>query len=236
MKPEEKKGLDNTTIALMISVAVFYDILQWLLVFLFMDWLVSIFALMTFYVWFKRHGISFATPKRATTFVSATAIESVPIISTFLSWLPAWTAAVTIIALDTKVKKVLGQIPGGQMAGNVLSNKMGVAQTNSHIRDQASQINQPAALQHLSSRPTPTSNNFAGGTTPQRMEEWKNSSRRLSDIQTRGLIDKNYKGGTEQYAKDEEKQTADRTRGEEARTKAKNARLAYLEEDRNLNR
>ena len=33
--PEEKKGLDNTTIALMIAVALFYDALQILLAFIF---------------------------------------------------------------------------------------------------------------------------------------------------------------------------------------------------------
>lgn len=100
--PEENKGLDNTTIALMVSVAIFYDALQWLLAFVFMDWLVGFFAFLTFYLWFKMRGLNFATPKRAGTLGGAFIIEVVP----FLSMLPAWTAAVVILALDSKIKKV----------------------------------------------------------------------------------------------------------------------------------
>ena len=41
---EDKKGLDNTTITLMICTALFFDALQWLLGWIFMGWLASIFA------------------------------------------------------------------------------------------------------------------------------------------------------------------------------------------------
>lgn len=105
--PEEnkEKELKNHTIAFMIGVALFYDVLQWLLAFVFMDWLVGFFAFLTFYVWFKTRGLNFTTPKRVLTLGGSFMIEIIP----FLSTLPAWTAAVTILALDSKIKKV---VPG----------------------------------------------------------------------------------------------------------------------------
>ena len=101
--PEEKRGLSNTTIVLMVSVALFYDVLQWLLGFLFMGWLVSIVAWMTFYVWFKIRGLSFMKPKRFATFGGSFIIEMIPIVGDIL---PTWTAAITYLALDSKVKKI----------------------------------------------------------------------------------------------------------------------------------
>ena len=100
----EKKGLNNVTVALMVSAALFFDALQWLLTFIFMGWLVGIFAALTFYLWFKMHGISFMKTKRLLTFGGASFIEIVPI--PFLSALPAWTAAVVYLALDSKIKKI----------------------------------------------------------------------------------------------------------------------------------
>jgi ABC-type proline/glycine betaine transport system permease subunit len=98
---EEKKGLDNTTIWLMVSVAFFFDVLQWLLDFIFMSWLVTIFAWLTFYVWFKMRGISFATPKRASVLGVGTIVDLIPIVGAL-----AWTAMIITLALDSKIKKV----------------------------------------------------------------------------------------------------------------------------------
>lgn len=100
---EEKKGLDNTTIALMISVALFYDALQWLLGWIFMGWLASIFAGLTFYTWFKIRGMSFVKPKRFLTFGGSFLIELIPVVGDIL---PTWTASITYLALDSKLKKV----------------------------------------------------------------------------------------------------------------------------------
>lgn len=113
--PEEKKGLNNTTIALMVSVALFFDVLQWLLAFIFMGWLVSIFALLTFYTWFKMRGMNFVRPKRAALLGGGFIIELIPIINI----LPAWTLAIVLLALDSKIKKIAGQIPGGNMLNNI---------------------------------------------------------------------------------------------------------------------
>ena len=105
--PEEKEehGLEKHTVVLMICVAVFFDLLQWLLFFIAMDWLAGIFAGLTFFVWFRMHGISFMKPKRLLTFGGAAISELIP----FWASIPAWTAAVAYLALSSKIKKV---VPG----------------------------------------------------------------------------------------------------------------------------
>src|SRR3989344_4663562 len=114
----KKKGLKSHTIVFMIAVALFYDVLQWLLTLLFMGWLAGIFAGLTFYVWFKLHGINFMKPKRFIVFGGASLIEMFPILP--LSALPAWTAAVTYLALNSKLQEV---IPGASLT------KLGLAGT-----------------------------------------------------------------------------------------------------------
>lgn len=145
----DKKGLDNVTIALMICTALFYDALQALLTLIFMGWLVSIFAYLTFYTWFKIRGMNFVSAKRAGILNGGFIIELIPIINT----LPAWTLAITLLALDSKIKKVIGQIPGGQMAGGVLANKMGVARGNSGIREPASEKDQAGSPKRSGTQP-----------------------------------------------------------------------------------
>lgn len=103
-KAEEKeKGLKSTTVVLMITVALFFDALQALLTFIFMGWLAGFFAGLTFYLWFRIHGISFMKPKRLATFGGTALIEFIP----FLSVIPAWTFAVAYLALDSKIKKII---------------------------------------------------------------------------------------------------------------------------------
>ena len=104
--PEEKKGLDNITIALMIGVALFYDALQILLAFLFMGWVVGIFAGLTFYIWFKIRGLNFMKPKRFLTFGITSIIEMLPSLLIPISALPVWTGSIIYLALDSKIKKI----------------------------------------------------------------------------------------------------------------------------------
>src|SRR3989344_2139954 len=237
--PEEKKGLNNTTIALMISVAIFYDVLQWLLAFIFMGWLVSIFALLTFYVWFKMKGMSFMKPKRFAAFGGSFIVELIPIINI----LPAWTLAIVLLALDSKIKKIAAVVPGGEMATGALANKAQVAQTNRSISNQAAQIKQPASVTPLTQRQSPSYSPTSrvigqkeGTNHTQRMNDPNDVNRRLSDIQTKQLTEKHYAGGMEKYKGDEEKFNTDRMRMEEARAKAQKTRAAYLDEDKNLNK
>ena len=109
-----EKGLDNFTIIKMVVVAVFFDFLQFILGFIWLGWLVGIFAGLTFWFWFNQHGISFIkNPKRLMAFGGASIIEMLPI--PLLADLPAWTAAIVYLALDSKVKKVVKIIPGASL-------------------------------------------------------------------------------------------------------------------------
>lgn len=102
MSQPQPKGLENHTIVLMVAVALFYDALQALLTIILMGWLITPIAFLTFYLWFKLHGITFMTPKRGGSMALGFLIEIFPL----TSWLPAWTAVVSFIALDSKIKKI----------------------------------------------------------------------------------------------------------------------------------
>ena len=92
----------------MVAVALFFDTLQILLGFIYLGWAVGIFAGLTFYVWFKMHGLSFMKPKRLFAFGGASILEIVPI--PLLASLPAWTAAVLYLTLNSKVKKAVSVV------------------------------------------------------------------------------------------------------------------------------
>ncbi|MEK9171681.1 MAG: hypothetical protein AAB782_00375 [Patescibacteria group bacterium] len=99
--PEEKKGLNNTTIALMVSVALFYDVLQILLSYILMGWFIIPIAYLTFFVWFRIHGLKFLSMKRAPTLGVGAFLE---IISAGI--IPSITFTVLRISLDSKLKKL----------------------------------------------------------------------------------------------------------------------------------
>lgn len=107
--PEEKKGLDNTTIALMISVALFFDTLQALLTPLAIGLFVPIISYPTFWLWFKFHGLNFFSLKRALVLGTGIIIEIIP----GLNMLPAFTFTVARIALTNKLQEI---VPGANMA------------------------------------------------------------------------------------------------------------------------
>lgn len=98
----EKKELDNTTIALMAAVALFYDALQALLAIVFMGWLIIPVAYLTFFVWFKFHGLSFFTLKRAPSMGVGVFLEFIS-----AGIIPSITFNVLRCALDYKVKKAI---------------------------------------------------------------------------------------------------------------------------------
>lgn len=118
-KTGKQKDIQSHTVALIIGTALFFDVLQWALAYIFMDWLAGFFAFLTFYVWFKILGMSFMSPKRIATMGGAFIIEIVPV----LSMLPAWTGAVTILILDHKAKIALANGLGG-VAGGALQPRL----------------------------------------------------------------------------------------------------------------
>lgn len=64
---------------------------------------VSVYAWLTFYIWFKFHGISFLGPKKMFTMPATFLIKLIPI----LGALPAWTAAVVLLFLTTRGEEAL---------------------------------------------------------------------------------------------------------------------------------
>ena len=104
---EKEKGLKTTTVWLMIMVALFFDVLQILLDFLLLGWLVPIIAAPTFWLWFRIHGISFMKPKRFLTFGGATLVDFVPVLGWF-----AWMVAVSYLALSSKLQSI---VPGADI-------------------------------------------------------------------------------------------------------------------------
>lgn len=100
---QENKSLNNTTIGLMVGVALFFDTLQALLTFIMMGWLVTPVAYGTFWLWFKMKGLDFFTLKRAPSMGVGFFIEMIP----GLDVLPSITYNVARAALDTKFKEVV---------------------------------------------------------------------------------------------------------------------------------
>ena len=101
---KQKPSLKNTTIVLMISTALFFDILQWLLEFLFMGWLITIFAHLTFFVWLKTKGVSYINFKasRIVTLLVGTILDLIPVVG-----FCAWTVMILKITSEYKVKKLV---------------------------------------------------------------------------------------------------------------------------------
>ena len=85
----------------MVSTALFFDALQGGLSLIpFLGWIVASlvggFAFMTFWFWFKTHGVKFTTAKRAGIMGGGFFIELIPI----LNMLPAWTLSATLTIFD----------------------------------------------------------------------------------------------------------------------------------------
>lgn len=108
MADAQQPGLKNTTIGLMVAVALFFDVLQWVLVFIVMDWIVAWIFFPMYWLWFKMHGIAFISMKRAPTLAGGTLIEMIP----GLDVLPAYTLIVVRVCLDNKIKAA---VPGANI-------------------------------------------------------------------------------------------------------------------------
>lgn len=118
-KPKESQ-LGEITIALMIFTALCFDGIQamigWIPVFgnVLSD-LFSIFIFLTFWLWFKTHGISLMTPKRLKAVLAGGIVEIIP----YVNLLPAWTGVVVYLIGTTKIKEMAEKHSG--VAKSVLS-------------------------------------------------------------------------------------------------------------------
>jgi len=123
---ENKKKIDNIDATLMIGTALLIDgtqaFLTLILIGPFVNWLISIFAWMTFFLWFMLKGIKFTkNPKKIFTFMGGSLMEIIPIVAS----LPAWTATITTIIFmeraENKLKSSLGKQLGSPI-GKVIKN------------------------------------------------------------------------------------------------------------------
>ena len=74
----------------------------------------TIWAWLTFYVWFKVRGVSFMQPKRF-------AIVGIAgLADTIVSALPAWIAAVVLLILTTRAEELLEKVPGGSKVAGAM--------------------------------------------------------------------------------------------------------------------
>ncbi len=113
---EEKKNqkaeqrINNVTAILMIITALAYDaaqaFLDFILIGLAVNWILDIWAWLTFYIWFKIKGVGFANPKRAVSLNGGFIIELIPAVNA----LPVWTAAVIILVITVKTEDKLASI------------------------------------------------------------------------------------------------------------------------------
>ncbi|OHA88180.1 MAG: hypothetical protein A2741_01000 [Candidatus Zambryskibacteria bacterium RIFCSPHIGHO2_01_FULL_43_27] len=87
-----------------------------------LSFMIGFFAWLTFYTWFKMHGISFMRPQRILALWGAGLIELVP----YLNALPAWTFAVLFLIATTKIEdktginptKLANPVHGGNVSNN----------------------------------------------------------------------------------------------------------------------
>ncbi len=133
MPPQNKKHrISTSTAILMIAVALGYDGAQIATDYIHMipvagtlmqtiiDTLITVWAWLTFFVWFKLQGISFINPKRALALNGGGLLEIIPILNS----LPAWTLAVILIIGSTRTEELLEKAgPLGTLASKALAAK-----------------------------------------------------------------------------------------------------------------
>ncbi len=112
---EKEKGLSETTKWLMLGTAIFFDVVQWILVWIVMDWLVVLIACPTFVIWSWMAGEKFSA-KTIIALAGGTLVEGIPIIGS----LPVWTGVIFYLTrVAPTVNKVASVVPGGKAVASV---------------------------------------------------------------------------------------------------------------------
>ncbi len=118
-KSQSQQRINNVTAIFMIAVALLYDAVQafldFILIGLAINWILDIWAWLTFFIWFKLKGVSFTNPKRAVSLNGGFILELIPAVNA----LPIWTAAVIILIITVKTEDKLASI--SPAAANALS-------------------------------------------------------------------------------------------------------------------
>lgn len=109
-KSQSQQRVDSITAILMIIVALLYDAVQafldFILIGLVVNWILDVWAWLTFFIWFKLKGVSFTNPKRAISLNGGFIAELIPAVNA----LPIWTAAVIIMVITVKTEDKLASI------------------------------------------------------------------------------------------------------------------------------
>lgn len=120
MEDNKNIKIDNITAVLMIGTAVLIDSIQAFLLFIligpFVNWLISIFAWMTFFLWFMLKGVTFTkNPKKIFTLAGGSLLEVIPIVAS----LPIWTLTISTTIFMERAENKLKSTLGGQLGGPI---------------------------------------------------------------------------------------------------------------------
>src|SRR3989344_689857 len=96
---KKKKGLTTAKIVLMTVVALFYDAIQALFVWMGAGLIIMPIFYLHFWLWFRLNGVKFISMKRWGTVAAGTILETVT-----AGAIPAFTLIVLRTALDDKIK------------------------------------------------------------------------------------------------------------------------------------
>lgn len=117
---QAEKEINNITAFLMVSTAIFFDLLQ-----LIIGWIpvvgnalavgVDIFTFGTFFLWLYIYGIKMIKPQRLFSMIGASALEAIP----YVDLLPMWTITIIYIIGTTRVKEFASK--HSTIAGTIIS-------------------------------------------------------------------------------------------------------------------
>ena len=113
MENKQKEGADvsMTEGFFMILTALMFDLTQLIIDIILLgfgfviNWMISIMAYFTFFVWYKMKGVNFSNWRRAAIFNGGALIEFLPL--PLLGFLPAWTLSVIMMIMSVKIKKIV---------------------------------------------------------------------------------------------------------------------------------
>ena len=105
--------ISNIESFFMVAMALFiFDLpmmfLEWALIGFLLNWMISLLAAMTFWLWFTLKGVSFVKPSRLFTYLAALGIDLIPGTSASIILAFTWTVGTLIILIMTRVEDVTG--------------------------------------------------------------------------------------------------------------------------------
>lgn len=105
--------ISNIEAFFMVATALFlFDLpmmfLEWMLIGFFVNWMISFFAAMTFWLWFTLKGVSFIKPTRLVTFLLAWGIDLIPGTSASVILAFTWTVGTIILIVSARAEDVTG--------------------------------------------------------------------------------------------------------------------------------